>query len=81
MILDKLFMMMSEKQASDIFISAGAPIHIKIQGNTMPVNQQVMDAAMIEKIRKLYPSIGSYRTFKKWMRENDKRVDVDVPRV
>jgi twitching motility protein PilU len=43
MILDKLFQLMAEKQASDIFISAGAPIHIKIQGNTMPVNQQVMD--------------------------------------
>jgi twitching motility protein PilU len=50
MILDKLFQLMAEKQASDIFISAGAPIHIKIQGNTMPVNQQVMDCPMIEKI-------------------------------
>ena len=42
MILDKLFQLMAEKQASDIFISAGTPIHIKIQGNTMPVNQQTM---------------------------------------
>jgi twitching motility protein PilU len=50
MILDKLFQLMSEKQASDIFISAGAPIHIKIQGNTLPVNQQVMLPDMIEKI-------------------------------
>ena len=50
MILDKLFQLMSEKQASDIFISAGAPIHIKIQGNTLPVNQQVMMPDMIEKI-------------------------------
>jgi len=50
MILDKLFQLMSEKQASDIFISAGAPIHIKIQGNTIPVNQQVMLPDMIEKI-------------------------------
>ncbi len=50
MILDKLFQVMAEKQASDIFISAGTPIHIKIQGNTLPVNQQVMDPAMIEKI-------------------------------
>ena len=41
---------MAEKQASDIFISAGTPIHIKIQGNTMPVNQQVMLPDMIEKI-------------------------------
>jgi twitching motility protein PilU len=50
MILDKLFQLMAEKQASDIFISAGAPIHIKIQGNTLPVNQQVMLPDMIEKI-------------------------------
>jgi twitching motility protein PilU len=50
MILDKLFQLMSEKQASDLFITAGAPIHIKIQGNTMPVNQQVMTPDMIEKI-------------------------------
>ena len=50
MILDKLFQVMADRQASDIFICAGAPIHIKIQGNTMPVNQQVMDSMMIEKI-------------------------------
>ncbi|MCL2344510.1 MAG: PilT/PilU family type 4a pilus ATPase, partial [Desulfobulbus sp.] len=50
MILDKLFQLMSEKQASDIFISAGAPIHIKIQGSAMPVNQQVMLPEMIDKI-------------------------------
>ena len=50
MILDKLFQLMAEKQASDIFISAGMPIHIKIQGNTLPVNQQILDSATIEKI-------------------------------
>jgi twitching motility protein PilU len=50
MILDKLFLLMSEKKASDLFISAGVPIHMKIQGNTTPVNQQMMTSAMIEKI-------------------------------
>jgi twitching motility protein PilU len=50
MILDKLFQLMSEKQASDLFISAGIPIHIKIQGQTGPVNQQMMTPQMIEKI-------------------------------
>ena len=50
MILDKLFQLMAEKKASDIFISVGTSIHIKIQGNTMPVNQQVMLPDMIEKI-------------------------------
>jgi twitching motility protein PilU len=50
MILDKLFQLMSEKQASDLFISAGIPIHIKIQGQSAPVNQQMMTPQMIEKI-------------------------------
>ncbi len=50
MILDKLFQVMADRQASDIFISAGAAIHIKIQGVTVPVNQQIMEPAMIEKI-------------------------------
>jgi twitching motility protein PilU len=50
MILDKLFQAMADRQASDIFICAGAPIHIKIQGSTVPINQQVMEPAMIEKI-------------------------------
>lgn len=50
MIFDKLFQLMAEKNASDIFISAGAPIHIKIQGNTIPINQQVMDPAGIRKM-------------------------------
>ena len=50
MILDKLFRLMADKQASDIFVSAGAPIHIKIHGNTVPVNQQTMSGEMINKI-------------------------------
>jgi len=63
MILDKLFQLMSEKQASDIFISAGAPIHIKIQGNTLPVNQQVMLPDMIEKIAYELMSPDQIKTF------------------
>lgn len=50
MILDPLFRLMAEKNASDIFITAGTPIHIKIQGNSMPVNQQVMLPDTIAKI-------------------------------
>ena len=33
---------MAEKKASDIFLSVGAPINIKINGNAVPVNQTVM---------------------------------------
>ena len=63
MILDKLFQLMSEKQASDIFISAGTPIHIKIQGETMPVNQQTMLPDMIEKIAYELMSPDQAKTF------------------
>ncbi|MCL4757365.1 MAG: PilT/PilU family type 4a pilus ATPase [Rhodocyclaceae bacterium] len=41
---------MAEKQASDIYVTAGAPIQIKIQGHTMPINQQVMDPATIRRM-------------------------------
>jgi len=43
-ILEKLFRLMAEKNASDIFVSAGAAIHIKINGNAVPVNPQIMSA-------------------------------------
>ena len=70
MILDKLFQLMSEKQASDIFITAGAPIHIKIQGNTVPVNQQIMLPDMIEKIAYELMSPDQIKTFESTMEMN-----------
>ena len=50
MIFDKLFQLMAEKKASDIFVSAGAPIHIKIQGSTIPINQQIMVPDTIQRM-------------------------------
>jgi twitching motility protein PilU len=50
MIFDRLFQLMAEKNASDIFVSAGAPISIKIHGNCIPINQQTMDPATIQKM-------------------------------
>lgn len=50
MILDKLFTLMAEKNASDIFITAGVPIHIKIEGETLPINQQTMEPTMIRRM-------------------------------
>ncbi len=41
-ILEKLFRLMAEKNASDIFVSAGAPINMKVNGVAMPVNPQVL---------------------------------------
>ena len=46
-VLTRLFELMAQKKASDLFVSAGAPIHIKINGNTVPVNPQPMSARKI----------------------------------
>jgi len=45
--MQRLFQLMAEKNASDIFVSVGAPINIKINGVAVPVNQQMMDGATI----------------------------------
>ena len=50
MILKKLFLLMAEKNASDIFVSAGTPLQIKINGATQPVNPQVISAEDAQKI-------------------------------
>jgi len=78
MILDKLFHLMAEKQASDLFISAGVPINIKIQGNTVPVNQQLMDPTMIEKIAFELMSVEQIKVFEAKMEMN---LSIGVPNV
>jgi twitching motility protein PilU len=50
MFLDPLFKLMAEKQASDMFFTAGAPIQIKINGVVRPVNSQILDPASLKKI-------------------------------
>ena len=40
--MKRLFQIMADKKASDIFVSVGAPINIKINGIAMPVNQTTM---------------------------------------
>ena len=50
MVLQRLFQLMAEKGASDIFISAGTPIQIKINGVTAPVNPQLLDPEACKKI-------------------------------
>ena len=46
--MQRLFQLMADKKASDLFISAGAPINIKINGTAMPVNQQLMTTEFIQ---------------------------------
>ena len=50
MYLDRLFKLMAEKQASDLFISCGAPINIKINGFVAPISTQPMDVETVRRI-------------------------------
>jgi len=50
MFVTPLFRMMAEKQASDLFFTAGAPIQIKIEGTLMPINSLLLDADRVKKI-------------------------------
>ena len=45
--MKRLFQLMADKKASDIFISVGAPINIKINGIAVPVNPKNMDPETI----------------------------------
>jgi twitching motility protein PilU len=50
MFVTPLFRMMADKQASDLFFTAGAPIQIKINGVIAPVNSQPLDSDMLKRI-------------------------------
>jgi twitching motility protein PilU len=50
MFVTPLFKLMADKQASDMFFTAGAPIQIKIGGTVMPINSQALDAEQTKKI-------------------------------
>ncbi len=50
MIITPLLQLAADKQASDLFLSVGAPINIKIDGVAMPVNAQTLDAVTIKRI-------------------------------
>ena len=45
--MDKLFRLMADKKATDLFLSVGAPITIKMQGNAVPVNPTILDMATV----------------------------------
>jgi twitching motility protein PilU len=48
--LTQLFKFMADKQASDMYISAGAPVLMKIEGETLPLNSQILDGKTVRKI-------------------------------
>jgi twitching motility protein PilU len=70
MYLDRLFRLMAEKQASDIFISCGAPINIKINGVVQPISTQMMDVETVRRIAYELMSDQQAREFENEMEMN-----------
>jgi twitching motility protein PilU len=66
MAMKRLLELMAEKKASDIFVSVGAPISIKINGVTMPINQQIVTP---DAVRALMAEILNERQLKEFTEE------------
>jgi twitching motility protein PilU len=48
--LTPLFKLMADKKASDLYFSVGAPVNIKIEGVTRPINGQVLEPGATRRI-------------------------------
>src|SRR5271169_4158859 len=70
MILDQLFKLMSEKSASDLYFSAGTPIHIKINGTSVPINKVNMDPPTIKRMAYEVMSEEQQKTYEETMEMN-----------
>jgi twitching motility protein PilU len=57
--MKRLFQVMADKKASDIFLTVGAPINIKINGVAMPVNQTMLTADAVKTL--LYEVLNEYQ--------------------
>ena len=76
--MKRLFQVMADKKASDIFISVGAPINIKINGVAMPVNQAIMTP---DAVRQLLYEILTERQIKEYEDEMELNTAVSLPGV
>ena len=75
MYLDRLFKLMAEKQASDLFISCGAPINIKINGVVAPISTQPMDVESVRRVAYELMTKDQAREFENEMEMNLSHLD------
>jgi twitching motility protein PilU len=75
MYLDRLFKLMAEKQASDLFISCGAPINMKVNGVVAPVSTQPMDIETVRRIAYELMNKEQAREFENEMEMNLSHLD------
>ena len=60
MAMERLFKLMAEKKASDLFIAVGSAVHMKVNGTSIPINQQLMDNGMIKSLLSEIISVADF---------------------
>jgi twitching motility protein PilU len=76
MAMDRLFQLMKEKNASDMFFAVNSPVHIKINGNLIPINQQKLEP---ENIHALLAEIATPEQMGELAATNELNIGVSVP--
>lgn len=76
--MQKLFQLMVDKKASDLFFSCGAKITIKINGNSMPINASTIDLATI---RALLAEVLTLDQVEELDKERELNVRYSVPQL
>jgi len=76
MAMDRLFQLMKEKNASDMFFAVNSPVHIKINGNLIPINQQKLEP---DNIHSLLAEIATPAQMEELAATNELNMGVSVP--
>jgi twitching motility protein PilU len=76
MAMDRLFQLMKEKNASDMFFAVNSPVHIKINGNLIPINQHKLDP---DNIDSLLLEVATPEQLDELNRTNELNMGISVP--
>jgi twitching motility protein PilU len=74
--MERLFQLMKEKNASDMFFAVDSPVHLKINGSLVPVNQQKLAA---DNIDALLAEVCTPQQRAELARDNELNMAVPVP--
>lgn len=76
MMMERLFQLMKEKNASDMFLAVNSPVHIKINGNLIPINQNRLEQ---DNIRVLLAEVATPEQLAELDRENELNMGISMP--
>jgi len=76
MMMERLFQLMKEKNASDMFLAVNSPVHIKINGSLIPINQNRLER---DNIRVLLAEVATPEQMEELDRENELNIGISVP--